>query len=136
MPRPFAVVLLALAVVATGIAVAAQKNLVFALPAAVAAVAAAGLLFGEAWQDFWVSPTPARGPPSTPLTAMTLPGAFGSRRFDRGVIVDTLDRLERSGPNPDLPVRSPEEMALILRMPEGAFRDYLRARLGQLELQS
>lgn len=135
MRRPIAVLLLTLALLATGIAVAAEWNLSIALPAAGVAVAAAGLLFGEAWRQRGRS-APAYGPPSSLVATVALRRAFTSGRLGRQAIVDTLDRLERSGRNPELPVRSTDETGQILRMPERQFRDYLRMRLDRLELDS
>ena len=135
MSRPLAVFLSALAVTATGIAVWAGPNFTIALPAAVVAVIAASLLFVEAGADRISFPRPGRAAP-VPSAAGSLRRAFTAGRLGREALVDTLDRLERAGPNPGLPARRLEETGRILRMTEREFREYLRTRIVQLELRS
>lgn len=127
--------LCAFATVATGIAVWAGPNVSVALPAAVVAVIAASLLFIEVGANRISSARLRRAAPS-PSAVGTLRRAFTSGRLGREAIVDTLDRLERAGPNPNLPARQLEETGRILRMSEREFREYLRTRVDQLELRS
>lgn len=133
--RDLFAVLLAVAVVATGIAVWAGPNFVIALPAAVAAVVAAGLLFLGAGLDR-IPSRPLRSAPVPATSMVGLRRAFTSGRLGRESLVETLDRLERAGPNPDLPALRPDEADRIWRMPPKEFREYLRERLDQLERQS
>lgn len=133
--RDLFAVLLAVAVVATGIAVWAGPNFVIALPAAVAAVAAAGLLFlGAGLGRIPSRPLESSLRPAT--SAMVLRRAFSSGRLGREALVETLDRLERAGPNPGLSALRPDEADRIWRMPAKEFREYLRERLDRLERQS
>lgn len=135
MSRRFVAFCCAVAAVATGIAIWAGPNFVIALPASVSAVLAASLVFLEAGTA-WVPSPSSRAVPPLPSTTGSLRRAFHSGRLGREGIVDTLDRLERAGPNPDLPARRLEETGRILRMPEREFREYLRTRIAQLELRS
>lgn len=135
MRRPLVVLLSAFAVIATGVAIWAEWNLSIAVPAAVIAIICASLLFVEPWANRTPSPFVQSRLPSSGAGG-SLRRALTSGRFGREAIVDTLDRLERAGPNPSLSARRPEEADRILRMPEGEFREYLRGRLDRLERES
>ena len=133
MTRSLVVLLSALAVGATVIAVGAGPDLAIALPAGVTAVLAAALLFVEAGLTR-AAPRPVRSSsaglsPSTARLRQAL--AFGPR--GREAILETLDRLERTGPNPSLPLREREESRRIQAMSLPEFREYVRTRLDQLE---
>lgn len=127
-----AVLLVALALGATGVAVGAGANLSVAAPAAGVAVAAAGGLLGAVWLDR----TPALAPPaaaSPPRDEYLFRFGFRSGRLGREEIVATLDRIERAGPNPNLPVRTSEEVASVVDLPRADFRAYVRRRVEALE---
>jgi len=127
--------LLAVAVVAMGIAVWADNNFRIAIPASVVAVIAAGLLFIDAFVGRETLPRPVEERPAV-REAGPLRTAFRSGRLGRETIADLLDRLERAGPNPGLPGRLGEETKRILRMPADEFRNYVRQRLDDLESRS
>jgi hypothetical protein len=127
--------LAAIAAASTGLAVWAGDNFAVAVPAATAAVLAAGFLFAEAW--FERSRTvrlPEGG--SEPKEVETVRVAFRSGRLGREAIADLLDRLERAGPNPELPGRQAEETRRLMQMPLAEFRNYVRYRLDDLESRS
>ena len=132
MTRSLLVLLSALAVGATAVAVGAGPNFAIALPAGVIAVLAAALLFVEAGTTHAAPlsvPSPAVFSPST----ARLRRAFVFGRLGRETILETLDRLERAGPNPNLPIREREESRRLLAMSVPEFREYVRVRLDQLE---
>jgi hypothetical protein len=132
---PFGWFLPAVAIVATGVAVWAGDNFSLAIPAAVAALLAAGLLFVDAvLGPGWVARRPEG--PFLAGEAGPLRTAFRSGRLGREAIADLLDRLERAGPNPDLPGRRTEETNRLVRLPSGEFRNYVRQRLDDLESRS
>jgi hypothetical protein len=135
MNSPFGWLLPALAVVATGIAIWADDNFTLAVPAAVAAVLAAALLFVEAVLARSRSTRPSEWG-TTETEAGTMRAAFRSGRLGREAVVDLLDRLERDGPNPNLPARRIEETRELVRMSSRDFRNYLRQRLESLESRS
>lgn len=135
MVRPLVGLLSAFAVLGTGVAVWAGPNFSIAVPAATLALASAALLFVEAWA-YRTPPFSVRFPSIPPSPTYGLRGAFRSGHMGRETIVETLDRLERAGPNPELPVRGSEENRRIYRMPEREFREYLRERLDRLERRS
>jgi hypothetical protein len=121
-----------LAVVATGIAYWAGPNLVLALPAACLAVAAAGLLFVGAGFDA-AERRRTRAPARWRPEVFRLRSAIRSGPLGREELVTTLDRVERSGPSPDLRTRSADEMQALIRVSPAEFRAYLRARIDDLE---
>jgi hypothetical protein len=127
--------LLAIAFVATAVAVWADTNLAVAVPAAGVALIAAALLFLDAWAAGGrpILRASVRRPPAL---HDSLRVAFRSGRMGRETVVDLLDRLERAGPNPELPARRPEELASLARLSPAEFRDYLRQRLDELEARS
>lgn len=116
---------------ATAIALWAGRNLEIALPAAVVAVGASALLVLEVWG------LPAATRPTARLLGenprVSVRDLFRSGRLGREEIVELLDRLERSGPDPFLPGKTPEELDRIARLPRAEFREYLRARIADLE---
>ncbi len=122
----------AIAACAVAIAVWAGSNLAIALPASVAAVAAASLLFAEAFVrrptvDGGALPPPEGGP------AARLRDSLRSGTLGHESIVDQVDRLERSAGNPGLPVRLREELEQLARLPPGEFLRYLDERLDRIE---
>jgi hypothetical protein len=135
MNLPFGWFVPAVAVVATGIAVWADDNFSLAVPAAVVALLAAGFLFVDAFLGREPIARPSAGR-SVSREAGPVRTAFRSGRLGREAIADLLDRLERGGPNPDLPGRRAEETRRLARMPSAEFRDYVRHRLDDLESRS
>ena len=131
---PFGALLPALAVVATAVAVWANRNEAIAVPAGAFAVAAAGLLFAEAWTGR--GPTDRLPAPSREAPGGVVRHAFRSGRLGRTRIVETLERLERSGRRPDSPRRPREEVARLAGLPPSEFREYLRERLDELEART
>lgn len=136
MRLPFGWLLVALAAVATALALWAGSNLALAVPAGVVAVAAAAFLFGEAWLRHGTR----RAVPATPLPAADSASAlrtnFRSGPLGREAIVVLLDRLEREGLHPELPARRPAEFARFARLSPAEFRRYVRDRLDELEAGS
>jgi hypothetical protein len=123
---------LVLAAGAAVLAIDAGADLTVAVPAGIAAVALAALLLvtsvGEvSWRG---APTP---PVEPPTTTSSLRAAFRSGRSGRISIVLEVDRLERHGLHPQLPTRNAAEEERIRRMPRAEFREYLAARLDQIE---
>jgi hypothetical protein len=135
MNRASAVVLIGIALVATGVAVWAGPNLTFAAPAAAVAVLAAGFLFVSAWMD---NPPEARSAGRDPEGGEVRVDRlwFQSGRLGREEIIATLDRIERLGPTPDLPARSGAELSEITGLSRSEFRAYVRRRLEDLEARS
>jgi hypothetical protein len=124
--------LLAIAVVAGGVAVASGRQLEFAVPAGLVAVAAAGLMFAASMGRVrWRRPAPPRTAP--PTATSTLRASFRSGRAGRVSIVLLLDRIERTGPHPELPARTAAEDARFERMPRAEFRAYVAHRLDEIE---
>jgi hypothetical protein len=124
--------LVVVAAIAVAIAIWAGPNLTIAIPAAAFATLAGGLLFVGAWLELEEGArrrTPSRWEPDV----FRLRSAMRSGPLGREEIVTTLDRVERMGPTPDLPARSPQQMELIVRLPPAEFRKYLRGRLDDLE---
>jgi hypothetical protein len=126
-------VLPTIAVLATALAVGAGSDLVIAIPAAGLAVLAADLLFVGAWLDA----RDRRAPPTprSPHEVSRLRLALRSGPLGREDLVLALDRLERSGPNPDLLPRTGTEVDALVRLPPSEFRQYLRQRLDDLEIR-
>ncbi len=127
--------LLGIAGAAVGVAVWAGGNLRVAVPVAAIAVAAAGLLFVDAWAELGGPLLEARSPPP-PSPRDDLRRTFRTGRMGREELVEFLDRLEREGPNPSLPRRRSEEVRELLRLSPREFRGYLAQRLDDLEARS
>jgi hypothetical protein len=132
MRTPLAWGLVALAVVATGLAIWAGPNLTFAVPAAATALIAAALLFVEIAARPTLA-TPRAEAPTRRSTPNDVRAALTSGRFGRERLVVLLDRLERAGPNPELGLLSVPELRSILAMSPREFRGYLDRRLAYLE---
>ncbi len=128
-------VLLGVALASVGVAVWADTDLATAVPAAAVAVGATALLFVEAWPVVGRPVGRLRHRP-TPTPNDALRAAFRSGRMGRETFVTLLDRLEREGPNPTLPIRRPSDLEPLLRLSPEDFRDYLRRRLDDLEARS
>ncbi|MGC2205574.1 MAG: hypothetical protein WA719_06600, partial [Thermoplasmata archaeon] len=84
------------------------------------------------WLDERARPV-RRARSSPPAEEFRLRTALRSGRLGREEVVLTLDRAERSLGTPGLSRRTVEEMDEIAALPLGAFHDYLRGRLDDLE---
>ena len=131
---PFGWKLPLVAALAIGVAFWAGTNFVISVPAAAVAVGAAGLLIVEAW-----GVPPPRPPVSRTVTVnprALARDAFRAGRIGREMVVEMLDRLERSGSNPLLAATSTAEFDRIGHLSRGEFREYVRTRLDELERRS
>jgi hypothetical protein len=134
MTRAFTVFLCIVAIVASGLAIAAGTNGSTALPAAVVAVVAAALLlYAVVGQTRW--------PPDRPLPTLRAdPGRVRSSleagEHGRPALVLLLDNLERSGGNPYRPNTTIEELHRLQKLSPAEFRQYLRKRVRTLERQT
>jgi hypothetical protein len=135
MNRVVAGLLIAIAALATGVGVWAGGNLEFAAPAATTAVLAAGLLLVGVWLDRRPA-APAVPVAAPPRDEFLFRFGFRSGRLGREEVLSTLDRIERTGPNPNLPARSSEEIASVVGLPRADFREYVRRRVQDLEDRS
>lgn len=124
--------LIGLAAAATGVAVWAGTNTSIAAPAAAVAVFAAGAMFVDAWLRARAAEPPD---PPAPVEDDPIPFRLGFRsgRLGREDIIETLDRIERTGPDPLLPVRTPQEVAALTSLSRSEFRAYVRRRVDDLE---
>jgi hypothetical protein len=121
-----------IAAVAAIVGISAGSNLGLAVPAALLAILAGGF---AAWDT-------SRGPAvraTRPLVepweapAVGVRAWFSEGSMGREEIVLLLDRLDREGPHPRLPVRPPVELRRLVDVPMRDFRAYVRTRLDQLE---
>jgi hypothetical protein len=135
MNSPVAGLLILVAAGATAVALWAGPNLTLAAPAATLAVLAAGLLVAGAWLD-----RRNRAPASVALPTggdeFLVRFGFGKGRLGREEIVATLDRIERTGATPELPVLPRSEMEAIVGLSGPAFREYVRRRIEDLEVRT
>jgi hypothetical protein len=127
----FTVLLGVVAVVASGLAVAAGTNEGLAVPTASIAVVAAALLLVQVV-------TNTRWPPGRPLPTLSAdPGRVRSslRAGTRGrpALVLLLDSLERAEGNPNRPNTTLEEIARLGTLSPEEFRKYLTQRVSSLE---
>ena len=134
MKFPFGALLPAIAVVATAVAIWAGRNVAIAVPAGAFAVAAAGLLFVEAWTGRVRSGRSVIGEREEGGGAVRK--AFRSGRLGRTRIVETVERLERAVPRPETPRRPREEVDRLVALSPTQFREYLRERLDDLEART
>lgn len=120
----------AVAIIATGVAFAAGPVYALAVPAATVAVVAAALTILEVilrqrgevgGREYRIS------------RAVGVRGAFVGGVAGREDVVLTLDLLERRITRPDLPARTPREIAEIARLSPAEFRRYVAKRLDDLE---
>jgi len=131
MNRALTVFLCIVAVLATGLAVAAGSNISLVLPVAlIAVVAAALLLAGVAARTRW---PPNRPLPTLPADPALVRSSIGSGPSGRPALVLLLDQLERSEKNPARPNTTIEELERIRALRPDEFRSYLAARVDFLE---
>lgn len=117
--------------VGAGIAVAAGTNLTVIVPAAAVAVGAASLLlFGVVERVRWPEVAPVT---ATPADIGRVRSSMTSGAWGRADLIALLDHLDRSGAGRQLPSTSPEEVARLQRLSREEFREYLRARVSDLE---
>ncbi|HUJ78593.1 MAG TPA: hypothetical protein VLX64_06260 [Thermoplasmata archaeon] len=131
MKGPFGVVPPAIAVVATFVAIDAGPNYSVALPMSVIAVTAALFTAADA-----LARTAHRTPPRSSSRGGRTGGLrewFLRGRIGREQIVLLLDRLDRAGDRPTLPLRSSEEIEGLVRLPDAEFRAFVRRRLDAIE---
>lgn len=132
MNRGVVVLLAVIGLLATAGAIAAGRNAEIAAPVSAVAIAAAGWLFLGAWDV-----RSRRGRPHGPAPPEEFPGSaralFASGRLRREALIEAIDRLERLGPSPALPLRSPGETDRLTGLSPEEFREYLRKRLDRLE---
>ncbi len=134
MNSPFGWKLPLIAAVAIVVAIWAGRNVTIAIPAAAVAVGSGLLLLVEVWG---IPPAARPGDVSVGGSPrITVRDLFRTGRLGREEIVELLDRLERAGPNPQLPGRGTEELDRISRLSRAEFRAYVRQRLGELEARS
>ncbi|HYA54773.1 MAG TPA: hypothetical protein VEG42_04130 [Thermoplasmata archaeon] len=121
------------AALAAGTSIAVGSNAGVAVPAAAIAVgAAAFLLVVILDRTQW----PSRGTRlASPATSVRIRTAFTARDSGRAEILDTLDSLDRSGRPPTRQRLSAEQFSdLVSGSPRG-FREFVSARLDELERQ-
>jgi hypothetical protein len=122
---------LALAAGSAGIGIWAGPNYGVAVPAALAAVGFGGLAF---WDSSRGGGRPVASPgPSFEGTPVGVRSWFVEGSLGREEIILLLDRLDREGPHPDLPARPPADLRQLVELPTASFRQYVQARLDQLE---
>jgi hypothetical protein len=122
----------AIALTVASIATGAQEAVALPLAAAAAACAVVALL-----------ETIHRQPSGTPSAAVAgarepsrVRGWLDAGRLGREELVLLVDRLERKALTPTLPIRSPTELAKLVRLPPAEFRRYLENRLARIEAVS
>ena len=118
------------ALLATGLAIAAGSNDTLSVPLGALAVGAAALLLvGVLGRTRW----PARRPDSAPRAD---PGhvraALREGTFGRAELIALLDRLERAAGS-RVANTLPPEIERLQALPDDQFREYLAARVGDLE---
>ncbi|HTP55100.1 MAG TPA: hypothetical protein VML53_00325 [Thermoplasmata archaeon] len=131
MKGPFGFIPPAIAVAAAFTAIGAGPNYAIALPMSVIAVTAAAFTAADALART-ARRAPARTPPRGGRTA-GLREWFVRGRIGREQIVLFLDRLDRAGDRPELPIRSSEEIEGLVRLPDAEFRAFVRRRLDAIE---
>jgi len=120
-----------LAIVAACVGIGAGLDYGIAVPAALVAVGAGGLAIWDTSQKD--GRRPSASPSSFEAPTVGVRAWFTGGSLGREEIVLLLDRLDREGPRPALPVRPPEELRRVVELPVREFRLYVRARLERLE---
>jgi len=131
MRAPFTLLFPVLAGLGAIVAIVAGSDYAVAVPFAVGAVAAAALSLVEAvrgtgWAE---APSPRRWDDR----AAGVRAWFHRGRLGREEILQLVDRLDRAGDHPELPVRRSEEVARLVRLPDAQWRAYVNARLDAIE---
>lgn len=131
MNAPFSWWWAALALALTIGAVLTGRHYVVAAPLAAAAVAVAVVAILEA---IYHQPSPEPGVEVAYMAQGTrVRGWLGAGKLGREELVLLMDRLERRAVSPTLPIRSPAEIARLVRLPPAEFRSYLAQRLARIE---
>jgi len=131
---PYGALFPVVAVLFVALAVWAGPNYAVAVPATVAAVAAAG---ATAFEVYLRAAPPARDAPSgrrRPVPSVR--ELFVAGPASRTEIVGLLDRIDREGDHPDRPRATPRELRSIVGMSDDEFLRLVRARLDELEANS
>jgi len=129
----FTVLLCVVALLASGLAVAAGTNSSAALPAAAVAVAAGALLlFGVVGRTRW---PPGRPIPTLPADPARVRSSLRAGEHGRPALVLLLDNLERAARDPHRPNTTVAELARLRALSPEEFREYLTARVSELERQ-
>jgi hypothetical protein len=127
------ILLCIVALVASGLAIAAGSNAATALPMAAVAVIAGALLLGMiVEQTRW---PPQRPLPTLPADPARVRSSLGAGEHGRPALVHLLDTLDRSGGNAHRPNTTIEEMARLKALRPEEFRQYLETRVNALEQQ-
>jgi len=127
----FTVLLGVVAIVASGLAVAAGTNEGLVIPTATIAVAAAALLLVQvATRTRW---PPGRALPALPADPGRVRSSLRAGVHGRPALVLLLDSLERAEGNPNRPNATIEEIARIGTLSPEEFREYLTQRVSSLE---
>jgi hypothetical protein len=122
------------AVLASGLAIAAGTNAGTVLPAAAIAVTAAALLlFGVVARTRW---PPGRPLPTLPADPARVRSSIQAGAHGRPALVWLLDNLERAGSNPNRPGTTIEELDRLQALSPMEFRAYLDRRVSDLERQT
>lgn len=131
MNRPFGWLFPALAGGLAIVAIVTGLNYAASIPAGLGAIAAAGATVAEA------ATNSARHRPASPVRPP--PEVVGARawlqlgRDGREEIVRMVDRLDRAGDHPDLPLRPSPEVDRLTRLPDPEFRQWVTGRLDAIE---
>jgi len=134
MNRALTILLCLVALLASGLAIAAGTNASVALPgAAVAVGAGALLLFEVVGRTRW---PPGRPLPALPADPARVRSSLRAGEHGRPALVLLLDNLERSGGNPHRPNTPLEELTRLRALSPEEFRAYLAARVSELERQT
>ncbi len=135
LPRGWWTLLLGAAAL-VGLAIWAGPNVGLAIPAATAALVVGGFLLVLAYERKARSPiAPVESEPGI-SPGVNVREAFASGPMGREDIVLLLDKIERAGPNPTLPVRDADAVAQLTALPANEFRRYVAARLTTLEAET
>jgi hypothetical protein len=134
MNRALTILLCLVALLASGLAIAAGTNASVALPVAAVAVGAGALLLVEVvGRTRW---PPGRPLPALPADPARVRSSLRAGEYGRPALVLLLDNLERSGGNPHRPNTSLDELARLRALSPEEFRRYLTARVNELERQT
>ena len=134
MNAAFRVLLCVVAIVASGLAVAAGTNEGLAIAMAALAVAAAAfLLVGVVAETRW---PPGRPLPPLPADPARVRSSLGAGARGRPALVLLLDGIERAGGSPNRPNTTVDELARLVALSPDEFREYLVARVSYLEGQT
>jgi hypothetical protein len=122
------------AVLASGLAIAAGTDESTALlAAAIAVTAAALLLFEVVARTRW---PPGRPLPTLPADPSRVRSSIQAGPHGRPALVWLLDNLERAGGNPYRPGTTVEELDRLQALSPNEFREYLDRRVSDLERQT